>query len=462
MHFAVPLLCGLLAAAPAAPAAPVAKPPSAAELAPRIDALAAEVLKEGPVVGLSLAVVRGNDIVIQKGYGQANLELGVPVTEQSLFRIGSITKQFTAAAIMQLVEQGKVKLDDDVTKYVAFPTHGKRITLRHLLTHTSGIKGYTEADDFDKKAPLELTPDEVLALVKDAPLLFEPEAKWSYSNTGYFLLGLVVEKASGMTYAEYLEKNVYPRAGLKQTTYCDVGRVLPHRVAGYAVKKGQFVNAEPLGMSVPYAAGSLCSTAQELVTWAHALESGKVVSPESYKLMTTPVKTQDPKAPPYGFGLSPNEFEGHPTVEHSGGINGFAANLVRFPKDDLTVVALFNTAGAVGPTYVTDKLARLALGIPEPEVKDLPLSAEEAKRYEGSYAAEERSWTLRFADGKLRMRPAKMPADKDDLVLLYQGDGDFVLKGSPVHYRFDAGPGASKRLRLSTGKRTMAEATRVP
>ncbi|MFP2931573.1 serine hydrolase domain-containing protein [Pyxidicoccus sp. 3LG] len=458
MHLAVPLLSSLLAAAPAA------KLPSAAELAPRIDALAAETLKEGPVVGLSLAVVRGGDVVIQKGYGKANLELGVPVTEQSLFRIGSITKQFTAAAIMQLVEQGKVKLDDDVTKYVDFPTHGKRITLRHLLTHTSGLKNYTKAEDFPKKAPLELTPDEVLALVKDVPPLVEPGSKWAYSNTGYFLLGLVIEKASGMKYADYLEKNVFPRAGLQRTWYCDVSRILPHRVAGYTLQKGQPVNAEHLGMSVPYAAGSLCSTAPELVEWARALETGKVVSPESYTLMTTPVKTTDGKgAPyPYGFGLSMVELEDHPTVEHGGGINGFAANLMRLPKDDLTVVVLFNTEGRASPMDLSAKLARLALGIPEPVVKDLPLSADEARRYEGTYAREKTKWALRFVDGKLRMRPSYLPATEEDILLLYQGDGDFVPKGESVHYRFEAGTGPSKRLRLFDGKRAVMEATRVP
>ncbi|MGZ3461645.1 MAG: serine hydrolase domain-containing protein, partial [Archangium sp.] len=383
MHPAVALLASLLFAA--APAAPVAKPPSAAELAPRIDALAAETLKEGPVVGLSLAVMRGGDVIIQKGYGQANLELGVPVTEQSLFRIGSITKQFTAAAIMQLVEKGRVQLDDDVTKYVAFPTHGRRITLRHLLTHTSGLKDYTRAEDYSKRAPLELTPDEVLALVKDAPPLFEPGAKWSYSNTGYFLLGLVIEKVSGMKYADYVEKNVFPRAGLRHTYSCDVRRILPNRVAGYAVEKHQLVNAEHLGMSIPYAAGSLCSTASDLVTWARALETGKVVSAESYKLMTTPVETADGKGAliPYGFGLAMADIEDHPTVEHGGGINGFTTHLMRLPKDDLTVVVLLNTEGSSSPPKLARQLARLALGIPEPEVKDLPLSADEARRYEG-------------------------------------------------------------------------------
>lgn len=463
MHLAVPLLSSLLLAA--APAAPIAKLPSAAELAPRIDALAAEALKEGPVAGLSLAVVRGGDVAIHKGYGLANLELGVPVTEQSLFRIGSITKQFTAAAIMRLVEQGQVKLDDDVTKYVAFPTQGRRITLRHLLTHTSGLKGYTELEDFAKRAPLELTPDEVLALLKDVPPLFEPGAKWSYSNTGYFLLGLVIEKASGMTYADYVEKNLFPRAGLGNTWYCDVSRILPHRVAGYALVKRQLVNAQPLGMSVPYAAGSLCSTASDLVAWSRALESGKVVSPESYRLMTTPVKTADGKgagAYPYGFGLAMTDFEGHPTVEHGGGINGFVTNLVRFPKDDLTVVVLFNTRGPGSPQMLSEKLARLALGIPEPEVKDLPLSADEARRYEGTYTTEKGRWVLRFADGKLRLRPRSLPAEEEDLPLLYQGEGDFTLKGQSVHYRFDPGPAPSKRMRLFDGKIAVLEATRAP
>lgn len=459
MQLAVPLISCLLLAA-----APVAKRPSAAELAPRIDALAAETLKEGPVVGLSLAVVRGGDVVIQKGYGQANLELGVPVTEQSLFRIGSITKQFTAAAIMQLVEQGRVRLDDDVTKYVAFPIHGRHITLRHLLTHTSGLADYTRTEDYARRAPLELTPDEVLALVKDAPPLFEPGAKWSYSNTGYFLLGLVIEKASGMKYADYLEKNVFPRAGLRHTYDCDVRRILPNRVAGYTVDKRQVVNAEHIGMSVAYAAGALCSTAPELVTWARALETGKVVSPESYTLMTTPVETAEDKGTgyPYGFGLAMIDLEDHPTVQHGGGINGFVTHLMRLPKDDLTVVVLFNTEGPGAPQQLAEKLARLTLGIPEPVVKNLPLSAGEARRYEGTYARQKTKWVLRFVDGKLRMRPSYLKAEEQDVPLLYQGDGDFVPEGDSVHYRFEPGAGPSKRMRLFDGKLVVLDATRVP
>jgi len=271
-----------------------AHPAAADDLAARIDTIVADALADEASAGVAVEVVRRGQVIVKKGYGKANVELDVPMTERNVFRIGSITKQFTAAAIMRLVERGGLKLDDDVGKLLPdAPLHGKHVTLAQLLTHTSGIKNYSELKEVHQPPPLP--PARLYALLKDQPFEFEPGQSWRYSNTNYYLLGLVIEKVSGKKYADFLRDEVLARAGLTHTRYCDNEPIIAGRTEGYEPDGPRLKNAPPIDMSAPFAAGALCSTVEDLVAWSQALAGGKVVSPASYARMTTPVKTADGK-----------------------------------------------------------------------------------------------------------------------------------------------------------------------
>ncbi len=341
-----------------------AVPPDEATLQSRVDALAEEYLTRPGAAGLSIGLARSGSIMVAKGYGLADLEFDVPADSQTMFRIGSVTKQFTAAAIMQLIERGKLSLDDNLHQHLPdYPTQGHTVTIRNLLNHTSGIKSYTDlADEWKSIQPLERTHDELLALVRDKAFDFVPGEKWHYNNTAYYMLGMIIEKVSGGSYAEFMSKEVFVPLQLHRTCYDSNSDLIKNRAQGYALVNGQVVNDRPLGMSQPGAAGALLSTGEDLVTWSMALTSAQVVTPESFKLMITPTVLPDGQDAHYGFGLAIDEFEGHRRVQHGGGIFGFNSMLLWLPDDDLHIAVISN-GEAVPSARIADRIAHAALGI---------------------------------------------------------------------------------------------------
>lgn len=342
---------------------------SVSELEIQVDRWVREVLDEGAVAGLSVAVERNGELLVAKGYGMADLEQEVAATEHTVYRIGSITKQFTAAAIMQLVEAGQIRLDAPIQEYVDFPT-GSEVTVEHLLHHTSGIKSYTSlGEEWARTIPLDVTHEQMLALVVDEPFDFSPGDEWRYNNSGYYLLGMIVENVSGGSYLDYVEQTLAAPLGLERTTYCDEKRLIAGRAEGYELEEGELVNDDPISMTHPFAAGSMCSTVLDLLRWQEALESGDVVSIDSYARMTTVATLNDGEATNYGYGVGVGNLEGHPRVAHGGGINGFVTYLARYPDDDLRIVVLTNTPGPTAP-QLSEKIARHALGLPPPAAEE--------------------------------------------------------------------------------------------
>ena len=404
------------------------------DLPARIDAIVGQVMADEASAGAAVEVVYKGQVVLAKGYGKANVELDVPMSEHNVFRIGSITKQFTAAAIMRLVERGKLKLDDDVGKLLPdAPLQGKHITLAQLLTHTSGIKNYTELKEVH--GPLPLPKERLYLLLKDQPFDFEPGQSWHYSNSNYYLLGLIIEKVSGRKYRDFLQGEVIARAGLKHTLYCDNDPIIPNRVEGYSPDGPRVKNAEPVDMSAPFAAGALCSTAGDLVAWAQALAGGKVVTPASYTKMTTPVKTADGKGPPYGFGLGLGNRDGHRRVAHNGGINGFTSVLVTFPDDGLIVAVLANTDGTI-PDALAQRIVGEVLGLatPLPKVVALP----DPKQFLGDFKMTDKAEVHLlhvFAEGGRLWLYDSFDGRTDRLD--YQGGDEFAVAHTPlkVHIR---------------------------
>jgi len=393
---------------------PVSKLPTNDALISKIDAIAAQALSVPGAAGLSIAIARGDSIILSKGYGKADLEHDVPATEATLFRIASVTKQYTASAIMKLVEQKKVSLDDDITKYVEFDTKGKKVTVRHLLNHTSGIKSYTDIDGFfDNGGGLkDLTPTQIVDLVREFPFDFEPGEKQQYNNTGYIMLGMIIEKITGKTYAQHMQDEFFTPLKLTHTRY-DVGsEIIPHRARGYGMGKEGPANAPYLSMTLPYAAGSLLSTAGDLVAWQQALVSGKVVSPDSYKQMTTPTTLTDGSKIDYGFGLqiSP-DLHARRAILHGGGIHGFNSTLAYFVDDQLSVSVISNTH-AVPAGQLAHEIAAFALGVSDPALKDLELPAAELEPLTGTYTLADLGMDLivTAANGKVRVQGTGQPA----------------------------------------------------
>lgn len=333
----------------------------------RIDAIANEAVQQKRTAGCSIAVVKDGETILAKGYGMADLENDVPATAETVYRIGSITKQFTATAIMQLVEQRKLSLDDELTKFLPdFSTQDHQVTVHHLLNHTSGIKSYTSLLKFLVRMRDDLTHSQMLTLIEEQPFDFAPGDDWKYNNSGYYLLGRVVEEASGEDYADYVQEHIFRPLGMNATRYGGYRPIIRHRARGYNQDDDEFSNAAPMSMKLPFAAGALVSNVLDLAKWHLALESGELLSQESYQRMYTPTKLNDGATRPYGYGWALGEREGHKLIHHGGGINGFSTEIARYPDDRLAVIVLTNTMGS-NPVEIANRIARLMLGLESTE-----------------------------------------------------------------------------------------------
>jgi len=332
-------------------------------LSARIDAIVEAPVKAGRVAGASVAVVKGNETIVLNGYGFADLELDVPTPPRVTYEIGSITKQFTAAAILLLAEQGKLSLADEMTKFLPdYPIQGNHVTIRHLLNHTSGIKGYTELPEFRAFQMFKKPREELVKLFSARPFDFKPGDEQIYNNSAFFLAGLVIEKASGKTYAEFVQEQLFDKVGMGDSYYCSEREIHRNHAHGYDTNRNVLVLKAYVDHSWPYAAGSLCSSAPDLVAWNKALHGGRVLRPESYRLMTSPALLNDGTAIRYGMGVSLAETDGRRTISHSGGINGFLSESEYYPDDDLVIVVLLNTAGPDSPRDLARQIAEVVLG----------------------------------------------------------------------------------------------------
>lgn len=330
----------------------------------------------------SVLVARGKDVLLTKGYGSANLEWNIPDSPATKYRLGSITKQFTAASILLLEERGKLKVEDPVKKYLPdAPAAWDRITIYNLLTHTSGIPNFTSFPEYKKIEPFATTPEQVVAMFRDKPLDFQPGEKWSYSNSGYLLLGYLIEKISGESYEKFLQDNIFTPLDMLDSGYDSNSAVIARRASGYAPSANGPVNAGFIHMSIPHAAGALYSTTGDLLRWEQGLFGGKVLSSASLKKMTTPFKND------YAFGLGVTKQNGREMISHNGGIEGFNTFLGYYPDDHITVVVLANLNGQA-PDQLGPKLGALAHGDAvtlSGERKEISLPRETLAKLAGTY-----------------------------------------------------------------------------
>ncbi len=356
-------------------------------LAAKIDALLDKTFKIGEP-GAALLVKKDGRVLVRRGYGTADLELGIPVEPDMSFRLGSITKQFTAVSILILEERGRLSVQDPVEKYLPdFPTQGRTITIENLLTHTSGIVDYTSLAEWLPLWRKDMSVADVIALFKDKPPDFAPGEHWKYSNSGYILLGAIIEKASGETYEDFVQKNIFDPLGMKHSYYGSASRVLPRRIPGYGRDHSGFFNAPYISMTQPYAAGSLLSSVDDLALWNEALLANTLVKKESLDRAWTPFKLNDGTSTGYGYGWSISDDQGHRLIEHGGGIMGFSTDGMLFPEDRALIVLLTNSAiEDRAPAPFAEKIADLVLGIAPKEIKAVPLGEKDLSPLLGVYA----------------------------------------------------------------------------
>ncbi|HME81246.1 MAG TPA: serine hydrolase domain-containing protein [Candidatus Eremiobacteraceae bacterium] len=308
-----------------------------------IDKIAQDALDTQRVPGISLAVARGSDILYAQGYGYRDVAHRFAAVADTIYAIGSNTKQFTAAAVMLLAQDKKLDIDAKVADYLPSAPHAAEITVRELLDQTSGLPNYVDHIAMTNRMSTEYRPEQLVALVKNAPLDFLPGTKWEYSNTNYVLLGMLIEKASGMSYSAFVQRRIIAPLGLTSTSFPKTVPVGPQYAVGYQLT-GDGATPVVADLSWAYAAGALFSNVADLVKWDDAFWNGRVVDPASLTLMTTPAKLPDGTDTKYGFGWFVSTMYGQREVWHNGGLPGFSTRNATFPDDDhLEIVVLANT-----------------------------------------------------------------------------------------------------------------------
>ncbi len=431
---------------------------AAQDLTRKFDEYLNAVEKHGVLSGAAL-VARDGKILFSKAYGLANKELDVPNTPQTKFRIASNSKQFTAAAILLLQEHGKLNVQDPISKFIPdCPGAWKEITIHHLLAHTSGIANITDFPEFRKLMPNPMTPEELVALFKTKPLDFQPGEKFNYSNSGYIMLGYIIEKASGESYENFLQKNIFAPLKMHNSGYDHATTILKHRASGYSRRDGQWINTPYIDMSIPIGGGSLYSTVEDMFLWFEALFNDKLLSAKSRELMLTPNKNSR------GYGLAIGQQYSRQFIGHSGGINGFSCFIVRYPAEKLTVVVLRNTdGGEPGPVKVSQTLAAIALGepyeIPQPAAATKAQSKVDTKVYEayvGKYQLPGLGVTVSVSrEGDKLYWQRQIRAE-----MIPKSDAIFTIKERPITFTFkqnDRGEVTGVELDQGGGRVVMAQ-----
>lgn len=360
-------------------------------IATKVDEFIALEMQKQKIPGVSLAVVRYGKPKILKGYGFANLEHQVPVKPETIFQSGSVGKQFTATAVMMLVEEGKIGLDEKIGKYLGeVPESWTNITVRHLLSHTGGMTDYPQDFDFRR----DYTEDEILKRAKEIPVAFKPGEKWQYSNLGYVTLGIIISKVTGKFYGEFLQERIFKPLGMTTARILNEADIIPNRASGYRLVKGEVKNQEWVSPTVNTTAdGSLYLTALDMIKWDEALSTGKLLKKTSFDEMWSPVKLNDGGTHPYGFGWALRSVNDNRVVEHGGAWQGFKAHIARFPDSNLTVIVFAN--------LIQTNQAKLANGVAA--IIDLDLKRKPIADPDPVFTAKTKELMLAVLDGKADM-----------------------------------------------------------
>lgn len=395
-----------------------------------IDRIVAAEMEEAGITGVAVGVARGSRVVHRAGYGLADVENDLPVTPETIFNIGSITKQFTAALVLGLVDDDALALDEPLTTYLpGYPSYGPEVTVETLLTHTSGIKNYTTMQPWWETLAVEMPPRRLIGIFENEPFDFRPGSRFSYSNSGYIVLGWLAEQALGQPYGGILNERLFVPLELSATSYCDDQALVPNRARGYALVDGALRHATYVSMSQAFAAGAVCSNVDDLLRWMQLLARGRVIGRDGYAAMTTPATLADGTPIEYGYGMAIGYLEGHHRVGHVGGTLGFSSQIAHYDEDDVTIVVLTNTEGARA-SAMEGEIARLMLGLGDQEIRDLLLAPEELAEYTGTYDVTLTTITVQASQGRLTT-DVSVPGVQGRHTMLYQGNEHFISQSDP-------------------------------
>lgn len=399
-----------------------------------VDAVIADVMQAAGYPGMVVAIEMGGETEV-KGYGLADVEAGRSVTADTAMPIGSVTKSFTALAVMQLAVAGKLDLDAPISRYLdEYRGPARDVVLHRLLNHTSGIPNYTSDPDFPKDLQRRFTQADVIGVIAGKPLLFVPGTRFSYSNSNTYLLGMVTERVSGMTYSDYLDAHVFGPFGMTHTRVADFRALIPQRAAGYALDGGKLRNADHYDVNYPGAAGAIISTAEDMLRYRRGV-FGIATSPAVRERLIAHPPLADGTPLFYTLGcLVSSTFEGRRRYSHAGDIAGFGSHYAWYPDDDLTVVVLTNLEHGIIPPYaISRKISRTMLGVQQPAISDLAVSPTLLQRLTGDYDVRPIEFGVpRYGftalDGRLAMTFGGVDAPGPRIPLLYQGRNRFVTQ----------------------------------
>ncbi|MDO8312146.1 MAG: serine hydrolase [Sideroxyarcus sp.] len=427
----------LLIQAPLGFASDSVKPAIAAQQAvsQQLDAMVSSYFKANEP-GATVIVLKDGKPLLRKAYGMASVVEKRGMQADDVLRLGSITKQFTAVAIMLLVDQGRISLSDSVTKILPdYPESGKKITIEQLLTHTSGIPSYTSKAGFKANSGKDMSVSQMLDSIKNDAHEFEPGSSWNYSNSGYFLLGAIIEKVSGEPYAQFVAQHLFTPLGMSNSAYEGYERTKQARAAGHSRAKDGFGPSATLSMSQPYAAGSLTSTVDDLALWDASISAGKLLKPGSWQRAFTAYNLSNGESTHYGYGWHVGKLAGSPMFSHGGGINGFKTYALRLPQEKVYVAVLSNADGGLAATeMVASRLAAKIIGKPLPEFKAISLDAKVLDQYAGVYKIDEKNRRTFVRQGdKLVMSRTDGPSTP---LQAYSSSGFFRDGNSLLHIEF--------------------------
>mgnify|MGYP005989282647 CR=1 FL=1 len=325
----------------------------------RINKLLNEKFKEN-TTGAVVLISKKGEAIYRKAFGLANLELNTKMQVQNVFEIGSMTKQFTAVSILMLVEQGKISLEDEITKFIPdYPTHGQKITVHHLLNHTSGIKSYTRMKKLFAVARNDMKPLELINFFRDEPMDFNPGEKYKYNNSAYIILGYIIEQTSGISYASYIQKNIFDKLNMLNSSYASHTKIIKNRASGYH-NRGGYQNARYISHTLPYAGGSLMSSVDDMNLWQQALTTNSLLKKETLQKAYINYTLNNGEKINYGYGWNIKTINNEGSYEHGGSSFGYKSMGIYIPNKDIYVVILTN-CDCISPTQLTRNIAKIII-----------------------------------------------------------------------------------------------------
>lgn len=423
----------------------------------QFDDIVAQYYTDSNAPGATVLVAKNGKAIYRKAVGKSNLELDVDMIPENVFMLASITKQFTAVSILMLEEQGKLSLSDPITKFIPdYPTHGKTITVHHLLNHTSGIKSYTSIGDLRQIARQDKTLDELIDFFKNEPMDFDPGEDYRYNNSGYVLLGKIIEVVSGETYADFIDNHIFQPLGMTASQYGSHSKLIKNRAMPYEEGDKGYVNASYLSMSLPHAAGALTSTIDDMLKWQNALANNTLIKASTLQKAINGSKLNNGEHIDYGYGLGELTLKGSKGYTHSGGIFGTSTNGIYLINEDVYVIGLSNCS-CNNIDALTTQLAAAAIGKPYPSMKDvIQLNEDQLKKWVGAYQFED--GTVRhifFKDGALKSMRESTTNTVFDIFPL--SENRFMFADGNIEYEFSQSEDGKKQAIFITDSKNIGK-----